>query len=72
MFTIPVNSGVSVNPFATKVWEAVFTVLKEDKSSLSFREEEPTSLLLPGDSDVRQEVHLTFTVGKFSADCAAV
>ena len=71
-YTIFLTSPSSYNPFSTKVAEAVYEAVKEDKKSLSLREEEVTSLLLPADSEVWEGVEATFKEGKLSADCASV
>ena len=51
--------------------EAVLAAMKEEKPSFSLKEEEPTSLLFPGDSDFWNEVSLTFSAGRLEADCAS-
>ena len=58
-------------PFASKVITAVHQALKEDKASPKLREEESTSLLLPGESDPWIDIQNTFTVGKLSLNAAS-
>ena len=59
------------NPFSTKTLEAVLAAVAQGKTSVSLREEEFTSFLFPGDSEVWEDVALTFSTGKLSADCAS-
>ena len=68
MFTTPEQA---VNPFATKIAEAVLEAGLEDKKPSSLKEEEPTSLLFPSDSGIWSEVAATFSVGQFKAECAS-
>ena len=69
MFT---TTPTAVNPFSTKVAEAVFEAVREDRKSFTLREEEATSLLFPADSEVWEGVSSTFKEGRLSADCASV
>ena len=69
MFT---TSKDMVNPFSSKVAEAVFEASLEDKKTVTLREEEATSLLFPADSELWEDVASTFSVGRFKSDCASV
>ena len=66
------TSGEMPNPFTSKVLEAVNQAVLEDKTSVSLKEDEATSLLFPGDSPAWEEVVPTFSSGRLTQDCASV
>ena len=68
IFQTPVEMEM---PFASKVISAVNQALREDKASPKLREEEFTSLLLPGDTEPWKDILSTFTTGKLSLNAAA-
>ena len=70
-FTMFTTSEDTVNPFASKVAEAVFEASLEDKKPVSLREEEATSLIFPADSEIWRNVAATFTVGRLKPECAS-
>ena len=68
MFTT--NKAVP-NPFLTKVLEAVNMATQEDKPTPPLKEEDPVSLLFPGDSTIWEGVVQTFSAGKLPPECAS-
>ena len=68
IFQTPVSLEL---PFASKIITAVHQALRDDKTSPRLREEEFTSLLLPGDTEPWTDIQNTFTVGKLSLNAAS-
>ena len=54
------------------MFEVCHEALIADKPKPTLREAEPTSLVLPNDSDVWNQVYATFTVGPLPANCASI
>ena len=71
-YTMFLSSPDRPTPFLTKVFEVCHEALIADKPKPTLREAEPTSLVLPNDSDIWNQVYATFTVGPLPANCASI
>ena len=68
MFTTPREMPTL---FTSKILEAVVQALAEDKPSQSLREQEFTSFLFPADLEAWTDASSSFSIGRFSPDCAS-